>query len=76
MLNVQYKSIEETYILEDNVYISYGIVAYTVNNENEFIEVIHDISQNRIMVERLVELSNHLRLSTIHLTDVVIDMIE
>ena len=53
----------------------YGIISYTIGENSVIIEKIHDVSSNKNKVIMLVQLFNDLELSTIHLADVVMDMI-
>lgn len=75
MVDVRYDIFEETRIFEDGSKTVYGIVSYTTDENRVIVEKIHDISSDKNKVDMLVKRFNDLALSTIHLVDVVIDMI-
>lgn len=64
-----YFLIASTYIVEDQSYIGYGIGCRTDNSAFE------DISTNPIAIENLINLCNNLKLSPLHLEDVVEDFL-
>lgn len=73
-----YDIIEEIYVLEDYRRYSYGIAAYdhSITESTAYIiAAIRDISPNKAEIAKLVELCNRLKLSPIHLNDVVEDFL-
>jgi len=65
---------EETYILENDRRISYGIAIYDIDIST-VIASKKDLSSDKKAVERLVNLCNQLKLSPIHLDDVAEDFL-
>lgn len=63
-----YKICKSTKEIEGQIYTVFGIECEEVR--------IDDISSNRNKVMRLVELTNALSLSPVHIKDVVIDFLE
>ena len=78
MMNVTYAVAEEKYVIGNESRISYGIVAYS-NAEQEgtatIVASIRDITSDKNRLKRLVDDCNRLKLSTVHLYDVVEDFI-
>ena len=73
-----YGIIEERYTLGNESRVSYGISAYSDANENGTATVVasvHDITSNKESLARLVDDCNRLKLSTVHLHDVVEDFL-
>lgn len=78
MMNVTYGVIEEIYSLGNVSRISYGIAAYAAPAEDGIATIVasaHDVSANKQALAELVSLCNRLKLSTIHLNDVVEDFL-
>ena len=75
MVDVRYDIFEEIRVFEERPMTVYGIISYTIGENSVIIEKIHDVSSNKNKVIMLVQLFNDLELSTIHLADVVMDMI-
>lgn len=78
MTNVTYGITEEKYILDDVFRTSYGIAAYENSKTNgtaSIVAYIHDISDNKERLLKLVQACNRLELSTTHLYDVVEDFL-
>lgn len=76
MINVTYAIIEEKYTLGNESRVSYGISAYSDASENgtaTIVASVHDITSNKESLTRLVDDCNRLKLSTVHLRDVVDD---
>ena len=76
MINVTYAIIEEKYTLGNESRVSYGILAYSNASENgtaTIVASVHDITSNKESLTRLVDDCNRLKLSTVHLRDVVDD---
>ena len=76
MVDVKYYIVEKTLTIEGETRSSYGIAAYASNDRTNIVKVVHDISFDRSKVYSMIKLFNKLSLSTIHLVDVVNDMIE
>ena len=78
MIKVIYGIIEERYTLGNESRVSYGISAYSDANENgtaTIVSSVHDITSNKESLVRLVDDCNRLKLSTVHLHDVVEDFL-
>ena len=78
MLNVTYVIIEEKYTFGNESRISYGISACANENEANTATVvasIHDITSNKEKLINLIDDCNRLKLSTVHLRDVVDDFL-
>ena len=75
MVDVRYDIFEEIRVFEEGPMTVYGIISHTTGENSVSIEKIHDVSSNKNKVVMLVKLLNDLELSTIHLVDVIIDMI-
>ena len=78
MMTVTYGITEEKYTLGQQTRISYGIAVYS-NSETDgtgaVIASIHDISEDKEKLSRLVQTCNCLELSVIHLRDVIEDFL-
>ena len=75
-MNITYEITEETYSLGTNTRTSYGITAYSRNNENGTtvtVATVHDITADKQALTELVALCNRLKLSAIHFRDVIDD---
>ena len=78
MIKVTYGIVEERYTLGNESRVSYGISAYSDANENgtaTIVSSVHDITSNKESLARLVDDCNRLKLSTVHLHDVVEDFL-
>lgn len=78
MIKVTYGIVEERYTLGNESRVSYGISAYSNANENgtaTIVSSVHDITPNKESLARLVDDCNRLKLSTVHLHDVVEDFL-
>lgn len=78
MMNVTYAVAEEKYALGEERRTSYGIVAYS--NAEQYgtatiVASVHDITSDKQRLRRLVDDCNRLKLSTMHLHDVVEDFL-
>ena len=76
MINVAYAISEEKYTFGEECRTSYGIVAYSNVDQDgtkTIIASVRDITSDRDALARLV--SNRLKLSTVHLNDVVEDFL-
>jgi|GEM_PF-1679069 len=62
---------ENFFQLELGEYSTYGIQVITP----DYIEILHDVSVCKKTVERLVRLLNYYQVSSIHLYDVIMDML-
>lgn len=75
---ITYGLIKETYKIEGDEMISYGIaVLENIKAENVvlILDSVRNISTNRAKVENLIKRCNELKLSVIHLQDVIDDML-
>ncbi|MBE6557711.1 MAG: hypothetical protein E7661_01690 [Ruminococcaceae bacterium] len=78
MSNITYGLIEEHYSLDNHERIAYGIAVYADAEEDHtatVVAAIHDITSDKPRLAELVRLCNHLKLSPIHLEDVVDDFL-
>ena len=78
MITVTYGITEEKYTLGQQTRISYGIAAYSnseIDGTATIIASIHDISEDKEKLSRLVQTCNCLELSVIHLRDVIEDFL-
>ena len=78
MMNVTYAVAEEKYALGEEKRTSYGIVAYA-NAEQDgaatIVASVRDITSDKNRLKKLVDDCNRLKLSTVHLPDVVEDFL-
>lgn len=78
MMNVTYAVAEEKYALGKEKRTSYGIVAYA-NAEQDgtatIVASVRDITSDKKRLKKLVDDCNRLKLSTVHLPDVVEDFL-
>ena len=78
MTTVTYGITEEKYTLGQQTRVSYGIAAYS-NPETDgtagVIASVHDISEDREKLSKLVQTCNCLELSVVHLRDVIEDFL-
>lgn len=73
---IQYSLAEETYELNGNSRISYGIIAYEISDRSaEQVAQVHDLGTDREKIEDLVYCCNQTNLSIAHLYDVVEDFL-
>ena len=78
MINVAYAISEEKYTFSEECRTSYGIVAYSNVDQDgtkTIIASVRDITSDRDALARLVSDCNRLKLSTVHLNDVVEDFL-
>ena len=78
MMSVTYALIEEKYNFAGNSRISYGIAAYCggeIDGSATIVKSVHDISSDKEGLSRLVKDCNDLKLSLVHLYDVVEDFL-
>ncbi len=78
MNNIVYGVIEEKYTLGKEQRISYGIAAYSDSDNNgtaTVVKSVRDISDDRSLVTEITDICNRLSLSTIHLHEVISDLI-
>ena len=78
MRDVVYALSEEKYTLGKECRISYGIVVYScaeADGTSSIIASVHDITPNKEKIAKLVDNYNRLKLSVIHLSDVVEDFL-
>lgn len=76
MTQITYGIVKEIYSLGQKSRVSYGIVAYSMSDEENTSTVIasvHDLTSDKNSIEKLVLLCNCLQVSTVHLNDVVED---
>ena len=75
-MNITYEITEETYSLGTSTRTSYGITAYSRNNEHGTtvtVATVHDITADKQALTEFVALCNRLELSAIHFRDVIDD---
>ena len=73
-MKITYVITEEAYSLSLSTRTSYGITAYSRNNENGTtvtVATVHDITADKQALTDLVALCNRLELSEIHLHDII-----
>ena len=78
MINVTYGIIEERYSLGNDSRVSYGIAAYAdaeTDGTATIVSSVHDITPDIEKLSEFVRTCNRLKLSTVHLNDVVEDFI-
>ena len=78
MIAVTYGITEEKYTLGQQTRISYGIAAYSnpeTDGTGAVIASIHDISEDKEKLSKLVQTCNCLKLSVVHLRDVIEDFL-
>ena len=76
MFDVKYDIVEEKYICENAVRVSYGLVAYDARNGvTDIFASHHDISDDKQRVCLLASKCNEAELSLEHFEDVVIDFL-
>ena len=74
MNNIKYTVVESSASAETNFTVTYGIVAYDLSSDR-VIAHIGDITCDKARIEHLVDLCNQVKLSPIHLRDVVEDFL-
>ena len=78
MKNITYAVSEERYTFGDEVRISYGIVAYSNADQDgskTIVAAARDVTSDKSGLTRLVDDCNRVKLSTVHLSDVVEDFL-
>ena len=78
MKSITYAVSEERYTAEGETRISYGIVAYAnamQDGSKTIVASVHDVTSDKARLLMLVNDCNRLRLSTVHLNDVVEDFL-
>ena len=78
MRDVVYALSEEKYTLGKERRISYGIVVYSCAEEDGTATIVasaHDITPNKENITKIVDDCNRLKLSVMHLPDVVEDFL-
>ena len=78
-MNITYGIIKQEFCMGADTRISYGIVAYDNVDESGtaiVIASVSDITQDRQTLLKLVMQCNKLKLSPIHLNDVIADFLE
>lgn len=78
MKNITYAVSEERYPSGDEVRISYGIVAYSNadrDGSKTIVASVRDVTSDKASLSRLVNDCNNLKLSIVHLNDVVEDFL-
>lgn len=79
MIPITYGTTEEIYSLNGISRTSYGIAAYSnaeVDGTATIVASVRDITPDREKVDKLVALCNQMELSTIHLCDVVENILD
>ena len=78
MKNITYGILEERYSSCDKTRIAYGIAAYCNSDRNggkTIVASVHDITSDKVALTKLINDCNRLKLSTVHLNDVVEDFL-
>jgi hypothetical protein len=78
MKNITYAVSKEIYTSGDEVRISYGIVAYSNadrDGSKTIVASVRDVTSDKAGLSRLVNDCNNLKLSIVHLNDVVEDFL-
>lgn len=78
MISVTYGLIEEKYNCGGQSRVSYGIAAYSdaeVDGSATVVQSVHDVTTDKECLLRLIKDCNGLRLSPVHLCDVVEDFL-
>lgn len=78
MSRITYGLVEERYLLDGRGRTSYGIVAYADAESDGTATVIasvHDVTSDKTRLAELVQRCNRLKLSPIHLEDVIEDFL-
>lgn len=78
MNTITYGVSEERYSLDNEIRISYGIVAYADSKSDGIAAIIasvRDISTDKNRIELLAQQMNRLELSPVHLYDVIADFL-
>lgn len=72
MLNIKYAMVTDTLTLEGKSYIAYGIL---VLSDNTPVRYIPDVFLDKNYAVKYISLFNDLKLSPIHLNDVIDDIV-
>lgn len=78
MTSITYGLTEEIYYLENTSRTSYGIAAYADAEKDGTVTIVtavYDITDDKQALSELVSRCNRLKLSTVHLNDVVEDFL-
>ena len=78
MKNITYAVSEERYTFGNETRTSYGIVAYSNANQDgskTIVASVRDVTSDKKRITELVNDCNRLELSTVHLNDVVEDIL-
>lgn len=78
MKNITYGILEERYGLCDKTQISYGIAAYCNSDRDgskTIVASVHNITSDKVALTKLINDCNRLKLSAVHLKDVVEDFL-
>ena len=78
MRNMVYALLKEKHILGNECRISYGIVVYScagADGTSTIVASVHDITSNKETLANLVDNCNRLKLSIVHLSDIVEDFL-
>ena len=78
MKNITYAVSEERYTFCDEARTSYGIVAYSNADQDGsriIVASVRDVTSDKASLTKLVDDCNRLKLSTVHLNDVVEDFL-
>ncbi len=77
-MNITYGITEEVYSLGNDRRVSYGIAAYAEDDNDgtaTIVASVHDVTADKKALMKFVLLCNTLKLSVIHLNDVVEDFL-
>ena len=77
-MSIRFGLIQELYVLDGTNRVSYGIAAFAdakTNGSATIVDAVRDITSNREKLAALIRRCNRLRLSDIHLHDVIEDFL-
>ena len=78
MITVTYCIVEEVYMSDKSSRTAYGIAAYAKSDPDStatIVASVHDVCSDKGMVGALVQKCNYLKLSTIHLQEIIEDFL-
>ncbi len=74
-IECEYKLCSDRYLIEGEYHTGYGISVVDISSGEEMMR-LEDISASKSDIEELIELCNRLKLSPIHIHDVIKDHLE
>ena len=76
MMEFKYCVVKEKYLTETKEYVSFGIAAVEIyDGIYHIITTVHNCCSNIDIASELVEKCNRLKLSPVHLNDIVMDFL-